>query len=487
MLFAFSCIIFPTGLNAEYKVTPPQERALKIAHRILEQFAKNSSKEQYKPHQKVESLQGVAELLKQKKFVEVDQHFDVLDKNIRILPDQHRPYDLFSDLIKDKELYTSLLEQWRVTTGSSYSYALSGANSIDLAWSYRGSSVASKVTKKGWKSFAQYLAEAKKFADQALKINPSNSLALRSQITISMGNEEGFKVTESYFQDAIRKDPGNPFYFSAAVTAALPRWSGSINTYLAFFEKYGEQLQPSQISFTLTMNFLAESTGFAGNDVKYRTVLASEKYRAVFDKLLKIMCRYQPNSSDPYFKIGELFKNYRAKTLAIEMITNGLAKFPEGGKLHFLRAQILFKEDKLQEALKAAQLGIKYEPNHGMIYYEEAKCYNELRNTRQASESFEKALMHLSTHQRYKRAFAGYYAGKYYLKKEKFKKAGQLAKLGLMNNHKHLLSELYIIVGKVALHDGDKITAKKHFQKSVDVEARFEKRLNKHHPGWQKW
>ena len=104
----------------------------------------------------------------------------------------------------------------------------------DWAWEARGDDTGDKVTKPGWKFFAERLQVAEDALTKAYQIDPTDPAAATQMVIVELGQGKGKDVMEKWFKRAMEADPGNYIACSHKLYYLEPKWYGSPQEMLAF-------------------------------------------------------------------------------------------------------------------------------------------------------------------------------------------------------------------------------------------------------------
>jgi hypothetical protein len=146
----------------------------------------------------------------------------------KLAPDTaNKRYERWAQIIADwkKRYPTSILP---ILTDASYH--------VDLAWKWRGTEWADKVTKEGWENFKRELSVARQILEShpAAKSFPVYFVNMQ---TIALGERWSRDEYLRLFGEAISHEPDYyPFYYAAAYRL-LPKWAGKKGDW----EKFAEQ------------------------------------------------------------------------------------------------------------------------------------------------------------------------------------------------------------------------------------------------------
>ena len=112
---------------------------------------------------------------------------------------------------------------------------------IDLAWKWRGSEVASKVTEEGWPHFREELAAAR----QILEANPQAKVSpeyFDEMQIIALGQAWNKEDYFRLFSEAVGREPDYYRFYSAAAYYLLPKWHGKKGDWERFAEEQRRKL-----------------------------------------------------------------------------------------------------------------------------------------------------------------------------------------------------------------------------------------------------
>ncbi|KAA1261521.1 Tetratricopeptide repeat protein [Rubripirellula obstinata] len=116
--------------------------------------------------------------------------------------------------------------QTREDTDPWISEMLNATLNRDLAWHYRGSGYASKVTKEGWEKFHEYRPISAKHFRKALRIDPAIPEPAIAMLSVA---RDGYSDESEWywFQRSIDIEIDNSAAYSHMLWALMPRWGGS--------------------------------------------------------------------------------------------------------------------------------------------------------------------------------------------------------------------------------------------------------------------
>ena len=102
------------------------------------------------------------------------------------------------------------------------------------AWEARGDDTADKVTKPGWKFFAERLKVAEEALTRAYGMDPTDPAAATQMLAVELGQSRGNDAMEKWFNRAMDADPDNYSACAAKLYYLEPKWHGSPEEMLHF-------------------------------------------------------------------------------------------------------------------------------------------------------------------------------------------------------------------------------------------------------------
>ena len=107
----------------------------------------------------------------------------------------------------------------------------------DYAWRARGSDYADKVTKDGWRLFAERLAAARKVLDEARALPEKDPMWWQVSLTLALGQQWDKKAYDALVAEAVSFEPQFWGYDVARAYSLLPRWYGRPGDWEAYAEQ----------------------------------------------------------------------------------------------------------------------------------------------------------------------------------------------------------------------------------------------------------
>lgn len=117
---------------------------------------------------------------------------------------------------------------------SHFPHVIMGEFWLNHAWNARGRGYAEKVTKEGWKLFAERLAKADKALAKAWKLNPKDERIALKMIAVSRGQGNDRPRMEEWFERAMVINPASFEACTAKLFYLEPKWHGTPEVMLAF-------------------------------------------------------------------------------------------------------------------------------------------------------------------------------------------------------------------------------------------------------------
>ena len=115
--------------------------------------------------------------------------------------------------------------------------AFQGGFLINKAWIARSSGFANSVSSQQWAGFGDYLAQADKVLEAGYTKFPGTSEISNLMITVELGQGQGRDRMEQWYQRAVQADPLNDAPYRAKYWYLQPRWYGSGQDILAFWDQ----------------------------------------------------------------------------------------------------------------------------------------------------------------------------------------------------------------------------------------------------------
>jgi hypothetical protein len=104
----------------------------------------------------------------------------------------------------------------------------------EWAWEARGDDTADKVTRPGWKFFAERLQVAEETLTKAYEMDPADPAAATEMLSVELGQGKGNDVMEKWFKRAMEADPDNYTACYSKLYYLEPKWHGSPKEMLDF-------------------------------------------------------------------------------------------------------------------------------------------------------------------------------------------------------------------------------------------------------------
>jgi hypothetical protein len=136
------------------------------------------------------------------------------------------------------QLHERIHENWDAAKPRSVTAHVAHADFLtDYAWHARGTGYSNKVTKEGWRLFAERLAKARESLEKSMDFKPKCPVWWRVWMTLAKGQGWSREDFEKLFQAAKAFEPQFWGYDVAKAQYLLPRWYG----------------QPGEWEYTLTL------------------------------------------------------------------------------------------------------------------------------------------------------------------------------------------------------------------------------------------
>ncbi len=474
-------------LRAEPQLNVEQVRSFKVIREILEQQEKRQVIPRSKRNLK-ELLSDFSKLLDAKAFIKIDTYLDEVATEQGHAHTGVYFYQVLTDWVTDDFKRTDLFKQWRDTTGSAHAYGFSAHHSIGLAWRSRGNQYGVDVTQKGWVGFGKHLEQAKSFADKSIGIEAGNIAALGAKIVIAMGASEGVDVVEKHYLEAIKHHPKNGDFFKKAAFAHLPRWGASALDYQNFHKKHGVKAPCDSATILALLDFVIETIEWNPGGRDSNTIEAPEVTDSC-RRLLKIWVNFYTDDEYPYQAIGwRLYKNNGFK-ISTEISSLGLGIFPEDGSLLRLAGQSNYYTGNLEQSQDFLKKAEQIEPaNPDLIFFYGQTLYR-MKKWAEALPYLKKATKIISSSEKRKLFDATFAAGVSASRLGQLKTAKLFYTDSLKTGEPSQFFKVSIELGFVALNENDRKTAKKHFERALELKPSLSKWIANEPKlkGWQEW
>jgi len=212
--------------------------------------------------------------------------------------------------------------------------------------------------------------KSKKFAEQAIKVDPSNPLSYDTLGMVFLSNKR-LSDAANFFRKAIRVEPKFSVGYSklGAISLSTKRAWQAIKYY-----KIATKLNPENEKnlYGLAQAFLMSGNGDEGEKFLNKAIKQNKRFTPAYVML-----------SDIYFKAGKYSKSYAyGKKL--------LSVYPGKSEGAFITARALSQMGKVEEALKYANLVLKDNPEHIPSLNIQGYSYIALKKYDDALETFSK-------------------------------------------------------------------------------------------------
>jgi hypothetical protein len=125
------------------------------------------------------------------------------------------------------QLHERIHENWDAAKPRSMTAHVAHADFLtDYAWHARGSGFSNKVTREGWRLFADRLAKAKNLLDESADFEPKCAIWWLVRMTVALGQGWNRDDYEKLFQEAKAFEPAFWSYDIEKARYLLPRWYG---------------------------------------------------------------------------------------------------------------------------------------------------------------------------------------------------------------------------------------------------------------------
>ncbi|MDC1174494.1 tetratricopeptide repeat protein [Bacteriovoracaceae bacterium] len=217
-----------------------------------------------------------------------------------------------------------------------------------------------------------YFKKAKHYFQNAITLDPIN-LKYQTSYSDVLYELEGAVTAISYVRDLLKDRVDNPLLMGKI--AIYYHRNGEIKSY----ERMKQDIEKLSQQDPALYRFLIQVGEIEGD---------MEKVIFNMEKLLELTpsdVKMWMNLAQAYFNVNK----YNDALYATEQITNRLQSYP---RAHYFRAKVKIKMAKLDEALKDAQLEIKYNPDIYEGYYVQGEIYRLQNKMPKALKSLEKAI-----------------------------------------------------------------------------------------------
>ncbi|MEW6095823.1 MAG: tetratricopeptide repeat protein [bacterium] len=221
----------------------------------------------------------------------------------------------------------------------------------------------------------EYEKAEEKFKE-ALKIAPTNLTSKNNLVKLHIKKGE-LKKSERMCKEILNAHPTNiPAYINLSrVLLMTSRTNGAIRCL-----KYALSINKKDIELlSLYQHALAKSG-------KYRDSLSIHRY---LYHLTKGKYLYYP---DDLTDIGHIYLKKGDLATSSDILHRILKHYPEHGRARFFLSQVLFKEHKVDEAIKELEKTTKYNPNYGDAFTLLGKIYYDKKMYDKALLRFHKAI-----------------------------------------------------------------------------------------------
>jgi hypothetical protein len=124
-----------------------------------------------------------------------------------------------------------LASRWKDT---SFALLIKGRAYTSYAWLARGNGFADTVSETGWKDFAARLELAASSLEEAWRLNSQDVRICLAMMNVELGQGQGRKRMEFWFQRGLRLDAGNRKLCDFKMWYLYPRWYGSHEEMIEF-------------------------------------------------------------------------------------------------------------------------------------------------------------------------------------------------------------------------------------------------------------
>jgi hypothetical protein len=143
----------------------------------------------------------------------------------------------FEELTDNRSIEKDVARLCEKAPRSAWARTLHGELLVHLAWDARGSGFSNTVTDEGWRVFHDRLKDAKTELEKAYELDPKLPYAPMWLITVALALQLGDDACQSWFEKAVKADPGLYAAYSQRLMALMPKWGGSKARLLAFARK----------------------------------------------------------------------------------------------------------------------------------------------------------------------------------------------------------------------------------------------------------
>jgi tetratricopeptide (TPR) repeat protein len=269
--------------------------------------------------------------------------------------------------------YANYLKSFALFKQGKHQLALT---SINLAMQ-QGQVPGQAYTLRGQINFAlKNFVEAKNDIIEATKTEPNNA-NLRRILGDIFYEEKNYKSALSEYQEAIRLEPsyannGDIYYLIAWCQNQLKDFAGQgKNAVLAIQGK---------------TRYQAESYFLAGES--FQLFKKNDEAIVAFNEVLRL----NPNFSDVYIRLSELYLNQYRLDEAAEITRKGIAINPKEAVFYVNLGWIYSLSNRHKEAITVAQEGVRLQPDNYMGYTNICRAHNDLKEFNLAIQNCNKAL-----------------------------------------------------------------------------------------------
>ncbi|MBX7224043.1 MAG: DUF4034 domain-containing protein [Blastocatellia bacterium] len=119
------------------------------------------------------------------------------------------------------------IQRWQKAFPKSQTPLVEAAMTLtDYGWKARGSGTADRVTKEGWRLFAERLQQAEEKLKEAQKLPGNCPTLYRAWLTVALGQNWEKADYDRLFEEAVKVEPLYLDFYVAKAVYLLPRWHG---------------------------------------------------------------------------------------------------------------------------------------------------------------------------------------------------------------------------------------------------------------------
>lgn len=149
---------------------------------------------------------------------------------------------------------------------------LKGIRAMSRAQKSRGTGLGNTVTEEGWKGFVHHEDLAAQHLFRAGEQDVEDPTPYARLVSVAMGLQLERRVSDQWFEEAIRRDPLNSAAHRARLTLLCEKWGGSHDEMYAFARETIRRIPPESVLNSILYNAFYEYFLY------YRSIDSQPKY-----------------------------------------------------------------------------------------------------------------------------------------------------------------------------------------------------------------